>query len=109
MGEGNESEFIMLSLADLEETDTIMDDLIGAWREGNLDALAKLFVDDMRNESEALYDSLLLTRNNNWLPIIEQMFMEDGTEFVLVGAAHLVGVDGLLTLLEQKGYSIEQL
>ena len=27
---------------------------------------------------------------------------------VVVGAAHLVGPDGLLTLLRQKGYRIEQ-
>jgi uncharacterized protein YbaP (TraB family) len=28
---------------------------------------------------------------------------------VVVGAAHLVGPDGLLTLLQRKGYRIEQL
>jgi uncharacterized protein YbaP (TraB family) len=28
--------------------------------------------------------------------------------FVVVGAAHLVGPDGLLVLLKQKGYKIEQ-
>ena len=28
--------------------------------------------------------------------------------FVVVGAAHLVGPDGLLTLLTKKGYRVEQ-
>jgi uncharacterized protein YbaP (TraB family) len=28
--------------------------------------------------------------------------------FVVVGAAHLIGPDGLLTLLKKKGYQIEQ-
>ncbi|MBT8148253.1 MAG: TraB/GumN family protein [Gammaproteobacteria bacterium] len=109
MGEGNESEFILLSLSDLEEISSSMEGLIAAWREGDIQALAELFVDDMRLESEELYNSLLLERNQNWLPIIEQMFKEDGNEFVLVGAAHLVGDDGLLSLLEAKGYQIEQL
>jgi uncharacterized protein YbaP (TraB family) len=109
MGEGNESEFILLSLGDLEEISSSMEDLITAWRDGNIQALAELFVDDMRSESEDLYNSLLLERNQNWLPIIEQMFREDGTEFVLVGAAHLVGEDGLLSLLEARGYQVEQL
>ena len=86
-----------------------MDDLVSAWRDGDMDALAELFVDDMRLESEELYDSLLLERNLNWLPVIEQMFQEDGNEFVLVGAAHLVGKDGLLNLLQAKGYQVKQL
>ncbi len=74
-----------------------------------MQALAELFVDSMRSESEDLYNSLLLERNQNWLPLIEQMFSEDGTEFVLVGAAHLVGDDGLLSLLQARGYQVEQL
>ena len=109
MGEGNESEFILLSLGDLEEISSSMEDLITAWREGDIQALAELFVDDMRIESEDLYNSLLLERNQNWLPIIERMFNEGGNEFVLVGAAHLVGDDGLLSLLEARGYQVEQL
>lgn len=109
MGEGNESEFMLLSLSDLEEISSSMESLIAAWRDGDIQALAELFVDDMRLESEELYNSLLLERNQNWLPIIEQMFKEDGNEFVLVGAAHLVGDDGLLSLLEAKGYQVEKL
>jgi len=109
MGEGNESEFILLSLDDLEEISTSMEDLVTAWRQGDMDTLSSLFVEDMRIESEELYNSLLLERNLNWLPAIEAMFQEDGTEFVLVGAAHLVGRDGLLSLLEDKGYEIRQL
>jgi uncharacterized protein YbaP (TraB family) len=109
MGEGNESEFIMLSLSDMQEIATTMDDLISAWRTGNNNELAELFVDDMKAESEELYDSLLVERNLNWLPIIEQMFSQDGNEFVLVGAAHLVGDDGLLSMLQAKGYQVEKL
>jgi len=109
MGEGNESEFILLSLKDMQEIATTMDDLIAAWRTGDNNALAELFVDDMKAESEELYEVLLVERNINWLPIIEQMFNQDGIEFVLVGAAHLVGEDGLLNLLQAKGYQVEQL
>ncbi|MDD9896726.1 MAG: TraB/GumN family protein [Gammaproteobacteria bacterium] len=109
MGEGNESEFILLSLEDLTETANVMDDMIAAWRDGNNDRLAELFVNEMRSEAPELYDSLLRQRNLNWVPQIEQMLLDDDTEFVLVGAAHLVGSDGLLELLQAKGYSVNQL
>lgn len=109
MGEGNESEFILLSLEDLEDTVEVMDDMIAAWRVGDNQALSELFVADMLNEAPEIYDSLLKTRNMNWLPQIEEMLTNDETEFVLVGAAHLVGPDGLLELLEDKGYSVSRL
>ena len=108
MGEGNESEFIMLSLEDMKEISVSMEQMLSAWRSGDNGQLAELFVDDMKEQHPPLYKSLLLDRNNNWMPIIEGMFKEEGTEFVLVGAAHLVGEDGLLSLLEKKGYEISR-
>ncbi len=109
MGEGNESEFILLSLRDLEETEAVMEEMIKAWREGDNDKLAELFIADMKAEAPELYDSLLLQRNLNWIPQIESMLRDADTEFVLVGAAHLVGDQGLLDLLSRKGFQVKQL
>ena len=109
MGEGYESEFILLSLENMEEIEELMDAMIVAWREGNKDALAELFVDKMKEEVPQLYDSMLRQRNLKWFPQIQQMLMDSDTEFVLVGAAHLVGEDGLLGLLISSGYQVKQL
>ena len=51
---------------------------------------------------------LLVERNRNWLPKLESFFARRGRTFVVVGAAHLVGPDGLLAMLKSKGYSVEQ-
>ena len=56
-----------------------------------------------------MYQRLLVDRNKNWLPKIEALFARQGRTFVVVGAAHLVGADGLLAMLKARGYSIEQL
>jgi uncharacterized protein YbaP (TraB family) len=109
MGEGNESEFILLSLKGLAETGDVMEDMIGAWRSGDAEGLSELFVEEMKVEAPALYDTLLLQRNLKWVPQIDSMLQDADTEFVLVGAAHLVGENGLLDLLSQKGYEINQL
>ncbi|MFT7470856.1 MAG: hypothetical protein ACI8XU_000749 [Kiritimatiellia bacterium] len=109
MGEGNESEFILLSLRDLAETGDVIDGMIGAWRSGDADGLSELFVEDMKVETPALYDTLLLQRNLKWVPQIDRMLQDADTEFVLVGAAHIVGENGLLDLLSQKGYEINRL
>lgn len=109
MGEGNESEFILLSLSDLDETEEVMEAMIQAWRSGDNAKLSEMFVIDMKAEAPELYDALLVQRNLNWLPLIDQMLTDEDTEFVLVGAAHLVGEDGLLNLLSARGYQIKQL
>ena len=41
--------------------------------------------------------------------LFEQMLKDGDTEFVLVGAAYLVGSDGLLDLLNEKGNNAKQL
>ena len=46
-----------------------------------------------------MYQRLLVDRNRNWLPKLEALFIRRGHAFVVVGAAHLVGPDGLLTML----------
>lgn len=109
MGEGNESEFILLSLKDLEDTDALMAEMIAAWRSGDADELSRLFVDDMRNEAPEIYEALLLERNRNWMPDIEDMLRDADTEFVLVGAAHLIGPEGLVRMLSDKGYEVRRL
>jgi uncharacterized protein YbaP (TraB family) len=109
MGEGNESEFVLVSLRDLDKNRELMDEMVQAWRVGNNAGLAKMFVEDMKSKTPELYDSLLLQRNLKWIPQIDQMLTDGDTEFVLVGAAHLVGEDGLLEMLTNKGYEIRQL
>ena len=109
MGEGNENEFILLSLSDLDETAEVMEDMIFAWRAGDNEKLSEMFVADMLNEAPELYESLLRGRNLNWIPQIDKMLADEDVEFVLVGAAHLVGNDGLLELLKARGYKVSQL
>ena len=63
---------------------------------------------DLQQEPE-LYKRLLVERNNNWMPKLDALFSRKGRSLVVVGAAHLVGPDGLLALLKAKGYRVEQI
>lgn len=109
MGEGYESEFVLYSIQDFKELPSAMERMLTAWREGDVDGLYAEFVAPMLEQAPDLYDSLLVRRNNNWVPQIESMFTEDGTEFVLVGAAHLAGEHGVVQQLEARGYTVVQL
>ena len=56
-----------------------------------------------------MYQRLLVGRNRNWLPSIDALFARTGRAFVVVGAAHLIGPDGLLAMFRAKGYKVDQL
>ena len=48
-------------------------------------------------------------RNRNWIPKIEGYLRSGQTYFVVVGAAHMGGPSGVLALLRERGFKIEQL
>ncbi|HSV11597.1 MAG TPA: TraB/GumN family protein, partial [Hanamia sp.] len=52
------------------------------------------------------YDDLLLKkRNKNWVKQLKEI-MKNKSVFVAVGAGHLVGNDGLISLLKKAGYTV---
>ena len=86
-----------------------MQEMKVAWRNGDPQALVDLAITPLIKDFPDIYQSLLVQRNNNWLPQIEAMFSNQQTELILVGTLHLVGKDGLLQRLEAAGYKISQL
>ena len=108
MGEGFEDDFILYSIKDMEKIGEMAEDMVSAWREGSLQALEDLMVDSMKELPE-VYDAFLKDRNIDWIPKIEALLKTDPVEFILVGAAHLPGKNGVIPLLKEKGYTVKQL
>jgi len=81
-------------------------EIAAAWRAGDTAAIERLLLKGMK-ESPAYYQSLVVDRNRRWIPRIESC-LSTGSCFIVVGAAHMVGSDGLIAMLKQKGYRITQ-
>lgn len=109
MGMGEEDQFIRYSLRDLDRIGDMMDSLLSAWRTGDLDTLQTLLNKDFKRDFPKLHQSLLVERNNHWIPQIKAMYQQQGTEYVLVGAAHLLGEEGLIRQLQRAGYQLDRL
>lgn len=109
LGAGHESELIVNTLEELGDMPAQLDEMLAAWRKGDVAALDRLMLADVRTRYPAVYDDLFVKRNNAWLPKIEALAKSPATEFVLVGAGHLAGRDGLLAQLRTRGYRIEQI
>ncbi len=99
--------FLLQSLTDLKNLQSHIQDLVEAWRSGDLKKLEGL-LDSMREFPE-LYEALVLRRNRDWVTKIDSALQHHESVFIVVGTLHLLGENGLVSLLEQKGYHVTQL
>jgi uncharacterized protein YbaP (TraB family) len=96
------------TLKELDTQKAAVTTLANAWKAGDVGTIEQILLRDVKEEPQ-MYQRLIVERNRNWLPAIEALFDRRRPAFVVVGAAHLVGADGLLSMLRAKGYSLEQL
>lgn len=108
MGEGNESDLILQTLADINDLSQDLTIMSSAWRAGDRENLFTTGIKPMMEDYPQVYRSLLVERNNNWLPKIERLIKQPEEKFILVGALHLIGEDGLLQQLKNRGYQVQQ-
>lgn len=107
LGAGHESDLVRGTIEDLATMPKLIDDVIAAWKVGDLAKVDDLALREMREKYPAVYDELLVKRNRLWLPRLEELIRSAETEFVLVGFLHLAGQAGLIAELKQRGYEIE--
>jgi uncharacterized protein YbaP (TraB family) len=94
-------------LADLDTEIANVKSIAQGWARGDVATIERYLLGAMMESSE-LYNRLLVERNKNWVPQIEQCVQQKTQCFVVVGAAHLVGPHSVVAMLKQKGYSVEQ-
>lgn len=70
----------------------------------NVDSLFLMIQDEggvLADEQNSFLDQ----RNENWIPKIEEIITSKSA-FIAVGAGHLGGPNGVIRLLEKKGYTL---
>jgi len=95
----------------IDEFAALQDDpgkLRRAWLRGDKIALIEATQSGILSDPE-LYEALLAGRNRNWAEQIDMMLRAQERPLVAVGAAHLVGSDGLVSLLRARGHTVTRL
>jgi uncharacterized protein YbaP (TraB family) len=108
LAQGNPDDFTNRALKDLELLGTEIDDLLTAWENGDLEMLETLMSESF-SDYPGLYDKFITDRNTDWAKQLGKMIKDDQTYMVVVGAGHLPGDKGVINLLKNKGFSVEQL
>ncbi|QOP41818.1 TraB/GumN family protein [Sulfurimonas marina] len=109
IGGDDEDDFVLQTLSDIKELDTMFTKIVQFWKNGKEKELSDFFILDLKKQSRQLYNDLIVKRNIAWLPQIKHYLTTEKTEFILVGAGHLVGPDGLLQALKKEGYKVTKL
>ena len=108
MTKDQQERFLAETLKSVDKEKASVARLTGAWKAGDAATIERLVMADVKSDP-VVYDRLLVARNKTWLPKIEALFSRPRPAFVVVGAAHLVGPDGLVSMLKAKGYQVNQL
>jgi uncharacterized protein YbaP (TraB family) len=103
--------FLVSALRDLEFLKKEINTILKAWNTGDTKTIETFVSNSLRDDPRMLpiYEKLVFERNNNMASKIEDYLRTNEQHFVVVGAAHLVGKDGIIEILNKKGYSVEQL
>lgn len=106
----DQSEFLLQALLDAEQADVIISEMVSAWRQGDDSTLEKLVLAPLREAAsgDGLYRSLIVQRNLAMAASLQAQVKAGETLFVVVGAGHLLGDQGLIKLLQAGGFSVEK-
>jgi len=85
-----------------------LDEMSSAWERGDLAVLEASIIADMREAYPELYAVIFKRRNHVWVDVLAHEMDGAGVDFVAVGAGHLLGPDGLVTLLRARGVNVER-
>jgi uncharacterized protein YbaP (TraB family) len=96
---------LLQTIDSLDNSKVYFEQMLTAYKEQRLDKIEEIINNPQFGSTEN-QDVLLDNRNKNWLTQL-QVIMKKGPVFTAVGAGHLVGKAGLISLLRAAGYSVK--
>jgi uncharacterized protein len=108
LSSADQDSMLRQTLAELDVLDKSLEQIVESWNAGDAGALEQLLLAGMK-EYPDLYEKIVVDRNRRWLADLIKMLEQGNKTLAVVGAAHLVGRNGLIELLKQRGYTVEQL
>ena len=95
------------SMDEMDRLERNVAQIVRAWKSGDVGSLEKHLLAGMRDYPE-IHRKVIDDRNRRWLPQIEGLLSKGENALIIVGAAHLVGNNGVIQLLKGRGHKVEQ-
>ncbi len=100
-----QAEELLHSIDSMDESKIYFGLMLDAYNTQRLDKIENIINDPAYGETEN-QDMLLDNRNKNWVGQLKEI-MKKGSVFTAVGAGHLVGKNGLISLLRAAGFTVK--
>lgn len=108
LSDDQQSLFLEQTLVELESAPDMLRAVIDAWVDGDEIALETLIVDAFQSEdSKALYQRIFVDRNQRMALALDDALAKQQVLFVVVGAGHVIGPDGLKQYFVDKGLVVD--
>lgn len=104
-----QKQLLMCIVDNKDYTELMAERLVQAFFAQDLEGVKAVMDEKEHNQCDSTpeeEDQLINDRNANWIKLMPQI-MKDKATFFAVGAGHLPGDKGVLTLLKNAGYTIE--
>ena len=105
--------YLQTLLDDLDNSDTDINKLFDAWKNGDVNTIESLINTPFSSDkaiNEKLKNVLLYNRNIDMATKIEEYLTQRGTYFIVIGAGHYVGNKSIIDILQKTGkYNIKRL
>lgn len=98
------------TLDEIEQGKAFFEELLSLWQAGDAAGVQRLFDEGMLKSAagERLNQVIMIERNRQMSAALDALARQGGEYFVVVGAGHLPGPEGILALLRERGYDINQ-
>lgn len=106
-----QTDFLAQTLREFDNGQAQLTHLAEAWHRGDERALAKAILGAFNDEpfSKHLYQKVFAQRNRAMAEMVSNYLEEGARVFFVVGVGHMVGEEGLVALLQARGYTLERL
>jgi hypothetical protein len=98
-----EARMILAMIRDFDGQRAEFAKMVDAYKKRDLAALSRMM--ESSPDMQGFEDILLYRRNRNWIPAIESAMAKNPC-FFAVGAGHLPGPEGVISLLRKAGYRV---
>jgi len=100
----NKDQIMMMMEGIQKNNDNSFENLTNAYIKEDLITLNKIIINESADLKEFQFN-FIEKRNRNWIPVIKKLIKDQNT-FIAVGAGHLGGKNGLISLLRENGYNL---
>lgn len=109
LSDTEEVAFLQQTLTEFHQTPRSLEAIMTAWKAGDEAALVSLITGAFESREDKLFQRIFTGRNAMMQEKVSARLKQGENLFVVVGAGHVVGDDGLRGRLEKEGYRVKPL